>query len=129
MLQLCTPFSVSRSRVGDSLPWFYIDFYLLPVSGWIEIFQVKLYSVYNVTLVAKDRLTITVTEMEAMMKSAIRAIIFPLLSTLFFLALVLSLHTLYEPFNPSNATPIPLEITINREASLEIAPESISAMK
>ena len=63
------------------------------------------------------------------MKSSIHKLIFPLLSTLFFLALLVSLNMMYQPFNPSNATPIPIDITVNYEPLLEIAPETISAIK
>jgi hypothetical protein len=63
------------------------------------------------------------------MKSSIRKLIFPLLSTLFFLALLVSLNMMYQPFNPSNATPIPIDITVNYEPLFEMAPETTSAVK
>jgi hypothetical protein len=88
-----------------------------------------MFNVLKDMLLAPNGGCVTLTKMEAMVKSSIRKLIFPLLSTLFFLALLVSLNTLYQPFNPSNATPIPIDITVNYEASLETAPETTSAIK
>lgn len=48
------------------------------------------------------------------MKSKVHSLIFPLLSTLFFLALLLALNAVYEPIEFKNATPIAPVATVTR---------------
>jgi hypothetical protein len=55
------------------------------------------------------------------MKSKGHSLIFPLLSTLFFLALLLALNAVYEPLELENATPVDPVITVSPERNAVIS--------
>jgi hypothetical protein len=63
-----------------------------------------------------------------MMKFNLHSLIFPLLSTLFFLVLLLALNAVYEPLELKNATPVAPMSTITREVLLSTSPSGTTAL-
>jgi hypothetical protein len=62
------------------------------------------------------------------MKPNLRSLIFPLLSTLFFLAILLALNTVYAPLEFGSATPVAPMAIITRGLPMGIPPTTTTAL-
>jgi hypothetical protein len=65
---------------------------------------------------------------EAVMKPNLRSLIFPLLSTLFFLVILFALNTFYEPLEFGSATPLAPMSVITRGLPLGAPPTTTTAL-